>query len=164
MDLDENVNSYNDGVSRLSRKKSKKVQRTLIWMCWLMYTLSQLGRYSYASNVNPIMARYGISHATASLPATLFFFAYGAGQLVNAFLCKYFDKKRVLCFVMLVSGGINLTLFFGVPFVAIEVLWFFNGVAQSVLWCSLISVIGENTDEDMLSRSSFIMSTAPFAG
>lgn len=126
--------------------------------------MAQLGRYSYTSNVNPIMDKYGVSHASASMPATLFFFAYGIGQLINAVFCKRYNKRWVLGGVLLVSGAINLAIFIGVPFALVGALWLVNGVAQSTLWGSLILVLSENLDGKMLARASFIMSTATLGG
>ncbi|MBR0190159.1 MAG: hypothetical protein IJQ23_07220, partial [Clostridia bacterium] len=60
---------------------TKRREIFLIIICWFSYTLAQLGRYSYGSNVTLIMDKFAVEHATASLPATLFFFAYGVGQI-----------------------------------------------------------------------------------
>ena len=151
-------------VAAPSQNKSRKAQWALIALCWLMYTMEQLGRYSYSSNVNPVMEKFGISHAKASMPATLFFFAYGAGQIVNAFLCKRYNKRWVLGGVLFLSGAVNLIIFIGVPFMWIGVLWFVNGLVQSVLWGSIILTLSNNLDQAMLARASFVMSTATLGG
>ncbi|MBR4874042.1 MAG: hypothetical protein IKV00_09420, partial [Clostridia bacterium] len=52
----------------------------LIWLCWLVYACSYVGKVNYAANINQVMAFYGVDHSTAGLAGTLFFFAYGVGQ------------------------------------------------------------------------------------
>ena len=61
-------------------------QTLLIVACWLVYTASYLGKYCYSCNLNGIMGHYGVSHADAGLVSTMFFFAYGAGQIINGIL------------------------------------------------------------------------------
>ena len=69
---------------------TKRKERFLIVICWISYTVASLGRYSYNSNVTLIMDRFAVEHAEASLPATLFFFAYGLGQIFVGLLCNKF--------------------------------------------------------------------------
>lgn len=143
---------------------SKNKQNYLIFVCWLMYLVAQLGRYSYSSNVTLIMERYGVNHAEAGLPTTFYFFAYGIGQIVNGFLCKRYNKRYVLTIALILSAGLNLALFFGVTFVAVKYLWMVNGIVQSTLWASLILTISCNIDDSRLAGASLVMSTATTGG
>lgn len=143
---------------------SRKKQNYLIFVCWLMYLVAQLGRYSYSSNVTLIMERYGVNHADAGLPTTFYFFAYGFGQIVNGFLCKKYNKRYVLTFALLLSAGLNFALFFGVTFAAVKYLWLLNGIVQSTLWASLILTISCNIDDERLAGASLVMSTATTGG
>lgn len=133
---------------------SDKKQRGLILLCWLVYASAYLGRYSYHANINLIMAEYAVNHASAGLVTTFFFFAYGVGQIVNGILCKYYNKKRVLGGALLVSALLNLARsFFGADFQSMKYLWLANGLVQSVLWPSLVLVLGQNLEEDHLKRA-----------
>ena len=55
----------------------------LILLCWLVYTCSYLGRLGYNANIALIESDYNVSHSTAGIVGTFFFFAYGCGQVIN---------------------------------------------------------------------------------
>lgn len=135
-----------------------------IFLCWVAYTAAYLGRYSYTANVTAIMGAFGVSHGAVGLPTTLFFFAYGMGQIVNGVLCKYYNKRLVISGALLLSAVLNLALFVGVPFWAWKYIWLLNGAAQSVLWSSLVLALSENLKTEELSKAIVIMSTTVAGG
>ncbi len=143
----------------VKRTFSGREQNLLIFLSWLMYTAAYLGRYSYTSNVNPIMTDFGIDHASAGLVTTFFFFAYGAGQVINGIFCRRYNKKYVLSAAMLISAALNLAFFIGVGFSAVKYMWFVNGCVQSVLWTSLIFTLSEKLDSAHLKTAMLAMST-----
>ena len=73
--------------------KVKSNASLLIFIAWLVYTTSYLGKVNYSANITQIMTFYNVSKAEAGLVPTFFFFAYGIGQVVNGILCKYYNKK-----------------------------------------------------------------------
>ena len=133
---------------------SKTKQITLIIMCWLLYVAAYLGRYSYNSNILPMSIHYGATDTEMGLATSFFFFAYGAGQIVNGLLCRFYKVKYVLSSALIISAAINAVIFLGViPFDLIKVLWLFNGIAQSVLWSSLLMVLSRNLDENHIKKA-----------
>lgn len=143
---------------------TNKKQKLLIALCWLVYASAYLGRYSYNANINPIMAHYSVNHAEAGLVTTFFFFAYGVGQIVNGVFCKHYNKKYVLSGALLVSALINVVVFLGVNFRLLKYLWLANGLVQSVLWSSLVLVLGQNLEERNLKKAVLAISTTTAAG
>lgn len=144
---------------------SKTKQRTLIIMCWLLYVAAYLGRYSYNSNILPMSIHYGATDTEMGLATSFFFFAYGAGQIVNGLLCRFYKVKYVLSSALIISAAINAVIFLGViPFDLIKVLWLFNGIAQSVLWSSLLMVLSRNLDENYIKKAVIAMSTTASVG
>ncbi len=149
-------------------KTAKKIHKNLpgmgkaglpIFLCWLAYTTAYFGRYSYASNITAIMDAFGVNHADSGLVTTCFFFAYGIGQVVNGILCKYYPKKIVIPLALIASAGLNFAVFSGVPFSYLKYLWLLNGVAQSMLWPTLIFALSENLRAEDLSKAVVAMST-----
>ena len=55
----------------------------LIFLCWLVYTCSYIGKLNYAANITQMESFYAISHAEAGLVSTCFFFAYGLGAIAD---------------------------------------------------------------------------------
>ena len=141
------------------RENDVKGQGYLIFLCWLVYLISYVSRYSYNSNMNPIMSEFGIDKATAGLVATFYYFAYGAGQIINGLLCKRYNKRIMISASLLVSSIVNIIFFMGIDFRFAKYLWFINGAALSILWSSLISVLGEYLSKNKISISAIVMST-----
>ncbi len=142
----------------------QKRENRLILLCFLVYTIAYLGRYSYNANITMIEAAFGVPHADAGLVTTCFFISYGAGQIINGIFCRRYNKRYVLSGVLLISSVINLTVFFGIPFPLIKYLWLVNGAAQSVLWSSLASVLAKNLSDLAINRSVLTMATTTSVG
>ena len=143
---------------------TKRREMFLIVICWLSYTLAQLGRYSYSSNITLIMDRFAVGHADASLPATLFFFAYGIGQICIGFLCHKFNRKILVVSALVVSGVINLIIFFGASFLTVKYLWLLNGFVQANLWPVLLLILRENISVQRIATAGIVMSMASTGG
>ena len=145
-------------------KSENHRQNCLIALCWILYTGVYLGRYCYNSNINQIMAFYGAEHSDAGLVTTCFFFAYGAGQIINGLFCKRYRAKYVLGGALFFSALFNLAVFFAGDFRFIKYLWLLNGFAQSFVWSSLMLVLGKNLSRKNLKRAVLVMSTSTAAG
>ena len=141
-----------------------KQQKLLIVLCWLLYTVSYFCRYSFNANINAIMEAEHVIKSDTGIVTTCFFFAYGAGQIINGIFCKYYDKRKVLSAAMLVSVIANLLLFFGVPFAAYKFIWAVNGFAQSFLWSSIVQMYGSNIGNDRIKKAIVILSTSVATG
>ena len=72
---------------------SSKMQFILIFLCWAVYTVAYIGRYSYTANGVPIMKYFEVNKDEFALATTFFFFAYGAGQILNGLLCRKYPMK-----------------------------------------------------------------------
>ena len=144
-------------------QKSNRSQNLIIILCWAVYTFAYFGRYSYNSNITPIMSDYGITKADAGLVSTFFFFAYGIGQVVNGFLSRRYNKRFLFPIVLLSSAVLNI-LFLTLPFPLFKYLWAVNGFLQSMLWSSIISVLSTSLDAKHLSVALLVMSTTSTAG
>ena len=151
-------------MMKLLNLDSMKKQKLLILLCCLVYSFAYAGRYSYSANIGSIIDFYGITRAEAGVVSTFFFFSYGVGQLLNAFLCKFYPKRYVISGALWISAGINLILFFLPSFGLIKYLWLLNGICQSVLWPSLTLTIGEWVDRSLTKQAVFAMSMSVVIG
>lgn len=147
-----------------ANKRDNARQILLIVVCWLVYTASYLGKYCYSCNLNGIMEHYGVSHADAGLVSTMFFFAYGAGQIINGILCRKYNARFIITFSLLVSAGINLAVFFLPPFFALKYLWLLNGFSLSFLWSVISTVLSRCLSDENLKKAVVIMSISTPAG
>lgn len=144
--------------------KSNTLQNMLIVMCFAIYTVAYMGRYSYNTNINLIMSDYGVDHAGAGLVATFFFFGYGVGQFLNGVLCKKYNKHIIFSVALFVSSLINLCAFFHMPFVFFKYLWLINALLQSCFWPLIILIIGQYLDERHMKKAVALVSAAASVG
>lgn len=145
-------------------KLSNKREIILIIFCFLAYTISYITRYSYNANVNQIIEYYSIDKAQFGLVGTLFFAAYGAGQFINAFLCRKYNKRIIIPIALTISASLNLVLFFQPPFVIYKYLWFVNGMTLSMLWPTLLQILSEHISARNTKLSVIVMSITAAAG
>lgn len=143
---------------------SSKKQNLLILLCWLMYVSAYFGRYSFSSNITQIMADFGTDHAATGLVTTCFFFAYGAGQVINGCFCKRYPKRTLFLIATVCSSVFNLLLYVGVPFGTFKYIWLVNGFVQSVFWTLLVHILSCYLDDAHLTRAILIISTTTTAG
>ena len=143
---------------------SNKKQIAIIVICWISYVLALLGRYSYSSNVTLIMEKFSVEHAVASLPATLFFFAYGLGQILVGFVCHRYNRRLLIIIALVTSGIINVIIYAGIEFNIIKYLWLLNGLAQANLWPVFLLILRENISKKNIGIVTVVMATASTGG
>ena len=135
-----------------------------IAVCWLVYTCSYLGKLGYNANIILIEREFGVAHAESGSVGTAFFFAYGAGQIVNGLLCKKYNVKYTIFFALIVSAVCNFMLTIITDFAWLKIVWLINGAALSFLWSLLIRFLSETLDSKYTSKAVVIMGTTVAAG
>ncbi len=148
----------------IQKSKASDSTRLLIFVSWLMYTVSYLGKVNYSANITQIVDYYQISKAEAGIVPSLFFFSYGIGQVVNGLLCKKYNIKWMIFFSLFTSGMINLTVGMTTDFKIIKWLWMLNGFVLSILWPAIVRLLSESLPQKDLGKSSVIMGTTVAAG
>ena len=91
----------------------KEKNRYALWLlvlCWLAYTCSYIGKLSYSANINQVEKTFHVSYKQAGLVSTFFFFAYGAGQIVNGILCKKYNVRWVVFMALILSCAMNVAV------------------------------------------------------
>ena len=146
------------------KKKNLTSDTLLIALCWLVYTCSYLGKLGYNANITQIEGVYSVSHATAGMVSTFFFFAYGIGQVINGLLCKKYNIRYVVFGALFVSGLMNALVGFADNFAIVKYFWLINGGALSVLWPSLIRLLSETTEKKDMPRAVVVMGTTVATG
>lgn len=147
-------------VNVLNNKKSN----FLIFLCWAAYTAAYVARLNYNASIVEILAQLNVTKEAAGTVSSFFFFAYGAGQLVNGLLSKRYNTKYSVTFALVASCIINLGMTFCNGIGAMKILWLFNGVFQSILWSSLIKTLSDNLADDKLPKAVMVMSTTVASG
>lgn len=147
-------------LNSLSNKKSN----FLIFLCWAAYTVAYVGRLNYNASMVEILSQLGTTKEAAGTVSSFFFFAYGAGQLINGLLSKRYNTKYSVAVALMASGIINLSMTFCQGIDSMKYLWFLNGAFQSILWSSLIKTLSDNLADSKLSKAVMVMSTTVASG
>ena len=110
--------------------------KILIILCFVVYLLAYLGRYSYSSNINNVMAYFSVNKESAGLVGTFFFISYGLGQVIHGLMCKKYNPKYMISFALITSSVMNFLI--GITnessFYILKFYWLINGFVQSILW------------------------------
>ena len=136
----------------------------MIWLCWLVYTCSYIGKINYSANKTLIMDFYGIDKAQAGLVSTFFFFAYGVGQVVHGICCKKYHVRWMVFAALLASAAANIVVGVCKNFEVVKYVWLVNGFSLSVLWPTLIRLLSETLSTNRMKRASITMGTTVAVG
>lgn len=148
----------------MTQTLSNKKTNFLIFLCWAAYTSAYVARLNYNASMVEILAQLGTTKEAAGIVSSFFFFAYGAGQLVNGLFSKRYNTKISVTIALVASCLINFGMTFCNGIDAMKYLWFLNGVFQSILWSSLIKTLSDNLADNKLSKAVMVMSTTVASG
>lgn len=143
---------------------SRKCVMLLLFLSWLVYTAGNVGRMNYAASMVAIIEETNAAKTAAGLVSSFFFFAYGAGQLVNGLLCHRYNSRLFIFGSLVLAAVANLCMPFCKTVSAMKWLWLLNGIVQSVLWSSLVKLQAEYLSEKDVGKSIIVMSTTTAAG
>jgi len=148
----------------MTRSVKNKRAEFLIFLCWLAYTSAYIGRFNYNASMVDILSQLNVTKEAAGTVSSFFFFSYGVGQIVNAFLSKRYNTKYSVAVSLAASSVINLAMTFCGGIGNMKYLWFLNGAFQSILWSSLIKTLSENIEDRKLPKAILILSTTVASG
>ena len=145
-------------------RKGKSPYTPLIFLCWLVYSASYIGKVSFAANIDQIMSYYDVSHSEAGLVSSCLFFSYAIGQFVNGFFSRKYNVKFVVSLSLLTSALMNFLIPTVNYFPIVKFLWVINGFALSFLWPTLIRFLAESLPRSEMPRASLVMGTTVATG
>lgn len=146
--------------TRLDSYKENKI----IFICWLAYTAAYIGRLNFNASIVAIISDLGVTKADAGLVSSCFFFAYGAGQLINGILSKKYNAKFMIFISLLLSSVFNLLMPLCNDISLMKYVWLGNGMVQSVLWSTLIKTLSDFVSDKKLPKAILAMSTTVAIG
>lgn len=147
-----------------TRKFSKS--SFLLITCWLVYSMSYLGKVNFSASKLPLMEHFGVLEDQVGMVGTFFFFAYGIGMVLNGIFCKKYNIKWTIFLSLMLSSIVNALIPL-VPvsaFFVIKYLWLVNGFTLSLLWPCLIRLISETLPREKMPSASKVMGTTVATG
>lgn len=147
-------------VSKIDSRKENKI----IFICWLAYTAAYVGRLNFNASIVAIISDLGVTKADAGLVSSFFFFAYGAGQLINGILSKKYNAKIMIFLSLIISAVMNVLMPICGDISLMKFIWMGNGIVQSVLWSTLIKTLSDFVSDKKLPKAILAMSTTVAIG
>lgn len=148
----------------MENKINSKKENKIIFICWLAYTAAYIGRLNFNASIVSIVSDLGVEKSTAGLVSSFFFFAYGAGQLVNGILSKKYNPRIMIFISLIFSAVFNILMPFSNDISLMKYIWLGNGIVQSVLWSTLIKTLSEQLSDKKLPKAILAMSTTVAIG
>lgn len=145
-------------------KTDSRSENKIIFICWLAYTAAYVGRLNFNASIVAIISDLGVTKADAGLVSSFFFFAYGAGQLINGILSKRYNAKIMIFLSLILSSVFNLLMPLSGDISAMKYIWLGNGIVQSVLWSTLIKTLSDFLSDKKLPKAILAMSTTVAVG
>ncbi|MDY4186556.1 MAG: MFS transporter [Candidatus Borkfalkiaceae bacterium] len=142
----------------------KKRNTYLILLCWLVYVSTYLGKYSYNANINQIEPFFNVNHDQSGLVSSLFFFSYGAGQIVHGLFSKRYNARCLIPFALLISAAINIIVRFLSVFYPVKYLWLLNGFTLSLIWPLIVKTMAQNIESENFDKALMIIGTTTPVG
>lgn len=137
----------------------KNKESRIIFICWLVYAAAYTGRINFSASNVAVIEAFSASKSEVGLVSSFFFFAYGAGQLINGILSKKYNARVMIFISLTASSVLNVLMPFCPDVSVMKFIWLFNGLAQSILWSTLIKVLSTHVSDKRLPKAIFAMST-----
>ena len=139
------------------RKDKEKILSagTLIFVaCWAAYCASYIGRVNYTAALTAIVADGVFSKPHAGLIGTVYFFCYGAGQIFSGILGDRISPYKMIGTGLVGAACTNILMpFCAQSYIAMSVVWGFNGISQSMLWTPILYIISNILPEEQRRRA-----------
>ena len=139
-------------------KRYSKTELRLLIACFSAYTAAYVSRCNLTPSLDAIASSFGIGAAQAGLLPTCFAVPYAAGQILSGLMADRFPAPRLMLIGLLGSAAVNVAFSFCPYFQALMVLWFVNGLFQSMIWTPIMRILTLHFRDEVRSHAAFFMS------
>ena len=133
---------------KLNRIYDGPMQTFLFWLCWLVYFASYIGRLNYSSAMPAMIGGSVITASQAGFISMVYFFAYGAGQLLNGMLADRLHPGKMIFIGLFASGLLNMAMGFLSGFGMMALFWCANGYTQAMIWPPIMRIFAKMMTEE----------------
>lgn len=144
--------------------QQRKRAGLLIGLCFLTYACSYIGRLNYSAALTELIAGGILTKAQGGMISTVYFGAYGAGQMVNGMLADRHNPVRQVALGVGGSAGLNLLFAHCSTYGGMLVVWGLNGYFQSLIWAPAFLLLSQYLDRQFRPRAMLLINTAPSLG
>lgn len=135
-----------------SKIKDKRQAFFLFCICWIAYFTCYIGRLNYSSAMTAMIGDQVLTKTQAGTVSMVYFFVYGAGQLINGFLGDRLKPERMIFGGLFLSMLCNLLMGAADSFGMMVAVWGVNGYAQAMVWPPIIRIFARRLEEEVRLR------------
>jgi len=141
-----------------------KLSRMLFAMCWIGYAAAYVGRLNLSAAIATIVDGGIMDKAETGIISTVFFFCYGAGQIVMGFIADRLDARKMIGIGLVGSAAMNVLMSLYPSPVYMALVWGMNGFLQSMLWAPILYIITNELVESTRVRAGVLIASSPLVG
>ena len=139
-------------------KRYTKTELRLLLACFAAYTAAYISRCNLAPSLDAIATAFGVSAAQVGLLPTCFALPYAGGQVFSGLLADRLPAPRLMLIGLLGSAAINIAFSFCPYFTLLLVLWFANGLLQSLIWTPIVRILAIHFRDEVRDNAAFFIS------
>lgn len=136
----------------------------LLLVTWVSYFTIYIGRLNFSACMGAMIVNDGYGKAALGTVAAAFYLSYGVGQLLSGVLGDRVSPRYLVAGGLAGSAVVNLLFSFSNDTAVMSVLWFINGLAQSLIWAPMARYISDRTSGAQCVRTILLLSTTGPAG
>ena len=144
--------------------QSKKRYIVIIFIAWLAYLISYLGRNDYSACILEIVNSTDMTRAAAGMISSSFALCNAIGQLISTIIINKVPPIKMISVEIFSVAVINLLFPASNNFYIMMLLWGINGCMQATLLGGVMRIFSETLEEPWLSRGSVSLNTIGAVG
>ena len=145
-------------------KQSLRKYIIIIFISWLAYLISYLGRNDYSACLLEIVNSTGMTRASAGMISSSFALCNAVGQLISSMIVNKISPIKLISAEIFTVAVINLLFPTSENLYIMMLLWGMNGVMQATLLCGITRIFSETMEEPWLSRGAVSLNTIGAVG
>ena len=144
--------------------QSKKRYIIIIFISWLAYLISYLGRNDYSACILEIVNSTDMTRTSAGMISSAFALCNAVGQLMSTFIINKVSPIKLITAEIFSVAVINLLFPISDNFYIMMLLWGINGCMQATVLCGVTRIFSETLEEPWLSRGVVSLNTIGAVG
>ncbi len=151
-------------ITKPAALKSMRLSWILNIACWMAYAAAYVGRYNFSAALASIVSSGVMTKPEGGVVSTVFFFCYGAGQIVMGYISDRLPARRMVTAGLFTSAVFNLLMTAVESPTLMAVIWGLNGIAQSMLWAPILCILTNELHPDLRIKAGVMIASSPLVG
>ena len=144
--------------------ENRRISRQFYLIIWIEYALIYMTKNCFGAAMASIVNEGFMTKSQTGLINAVFFIFYGPLQIVGGLLADRYNPENLIKIGLVLSGIINMLLFFFHDFVTMLILWALNGIAQFAIWPAIVKIITSQLAPEDRKDGAFYIAFASVGG